>query len=62
MDYIIEAFLGAFRFILSLDRKIFTIALFSLQVAGTAAAFATVIGVPLAYAMATQDFRGNASY
>ena len=59
MDYIIEAFLGAFGLILSLDREVFTIALFSLQVAGTATVLATVIGVPLAYRIATRNFFGK---
>lgn len=59
MDYIIEAFLGALGLILSLDREVFTIALFSLRVAGTATLLATVIGVPLAYHMATREFFGK---
>jgi tungstate transport system permease protein len=59
MDYIVEAFRGAIRLILSLDREIFTIALLSLQIAGTATLFATVLGVPLAYAIATRDFLGK---
>jgi tungstate transport system permease protein len=59
MDYIIDAFLGAFWLILSLDREIFSIALLSLRVAGTASIFATLIGVPLAYAIAMRDFPGK---
>ncbi|WP_089935698.1 ABC transporter permease [Candidatus Entotheonella palauensis] len=59
MDYIIEAFVGAFRLILTLDREILTIALFSLQMAGTATVLATVIGVPLAYGIATRNFPGK---
>jgi tungstate transport system permease protein len=59
MDYIVEAFRGAIRLILSQDREIFTIALLSLQIAGTATLFATVLGVPLAYAIATRDFLGK---
>jgi tungstate transport system permease protein len=59
MDYIVEAFRGAIRLILSLDREIFTIALLSLQIAGTATLFATVLGVPLAYAIATRNFLGK---
>jgi tungstate transport system permease protein len=59
MDYIIDAFLGAFWLILSLDREIFSIALLSLWVAGTATVFATLIGVPLAYVIATRDFPGK---
>jgi tungstate transport system permease protein len=59
MDYIIDAFLGAFWLILSLDREIFSIALLSLRVAGTATVFATLLGVPLAYVIATRDFPGK---
>ncbi|ETW92927.1 MAG: ABC transporter permease [Candidatus Entotheonella factor] len=59
MDYIIDAFLGAFRLILTLDSEIFTIAWFSLQVAGTATVLATVMGVPLAYVIATRHFPGK---
>jgi tungstate transport system permease protein len=59
MDYIIDAFRGAFWLILSLDREIFSIALLSLRVAGTATVFATLIGVPLAYVIATRDFPGK---
>jgi len=59
MDYIIDAFLGAFWLILSLDREIFSIALLSLRVAGIATVFATLIGVPLAYVIATRDFPGK---
>jgi tungstate transport system permease protein len=59
MDYIIDAFRDAFWLILSLDREIFSIALLSLRVAGTATVFATLIGVPLAYVIATRDFPGK---
>jgi len=59
MDYIIDAFLGAFWLILSLDREIFSIALLSLRVAGIATVFATLIGVPLAYVIATRGFPGK---
>jgi tungstate transport system permease protein len=59
MDYIIDAFLSAFWLILSLDREVFSIALLSLRVAGTAIVFATLLGVPLAYVIATRDFPGK---
>jgi tungstate transport system permease protein len=61
MDYILEAFLGALRLILSLDREIFTIALLSLRVAGTATVLATLLGVPLAYVIATRNFPGKSA-
>ena len=59
MDYIIDAVLGAVKLIWSLDHEIFTIALFSLRIAASATVLATVIGVPLAYGMATRDFPGK---
>lgn len=59
MDYILEAFIGAFWLLLSLDPEIFSIAWLSLRVAGSAAVCATLIGVPLAYLMATRDFPGK---
>lgn len=61
MDYILEAFRGAFWLLLSLDRDVYSIALLSLRVAGSAAVCATLIGVPLAYLIATRDFPGKAA-
>jgi tungstate transport system permease protein len=61
MDYILEAFLGALWLILSLDREVFTITLLSLRVAGTATVFATLLGVPLAYSIATREFPGKSA-
>lgn len=61
MSYLIDAFTGAFRLILSLDREIFTIALLSLRVAGTATVVATLLGVPLAYTIATRKFIGKSA-
>ena len=61
MDYILAAFVGALRLILSLDREVFTIALLSLRIAGTATVLATVLGVPLAYSIATREFPGKSA-
>lgn len=61
MDYILDAFLGALRLILSLDREVFSIALLSLRVAGTATVCATLMGVPLAYVIATRNFAGKSA-
>ena len=61
MNYIIDAFTGAFKLIISLDREIFSIALLSLRVAGTATVLATLLGVPLAYTIATRDFPGKSA-
>jgi len=61
MTYLTEAFTGAFHLIFSLDREIFSIALLSLRVAGTATVMATLLGVPLAYVIATRDFFGKSA-
>jgi tungstate transport system permease protein len=61
MDYILEAFSGAVWLILSLDREVCSIALLSLRIAGTATILATVVGVPLAYSIATREFFGKST-
>ena len=61
MAYLIDAFTGAFRLIFSLDREIFGIALLSLRVAGTATVLATLLGVPLAYVIASRSFPGKSA-
>ena len=59
MDYLLDAITGAFRLILSLDHEVVTITLLSLRVAVTATLLAAVLGVPLAYFVATREFRGK---
>ncbi len=59
MDYLLEAIAGAFRLILSLDTEVVTITLLSLRVAVTATIIAAVLGIPLAYFVATREFRGK---
>jgi tungstate transport system permease protein len=59
MTYLLEAIAGAFRLILSLDTEVVTITLLSLRVAVTATIIAAVLGVPLAYYVATREFRGK---
>ncbi len=44
-----------------MDREIFTITLLSLRVAATATVLAAVTGIPLAYYVATREFRGKAA-
>jgi len=61
MTYLTEAFTGAFHLIFSLDREIFSIALLSLRVAGTATVMATLLGVPFAYVIATREFPGKSA-
>jgi tungstate transport system permease protein len=59
MTYLLEAIAGAFRLILSLDTEVVTITLLSLRVAVTATIIAAVLGIPLAYFVATREFRGK---
>jgi tungstate transport system permease protein len=59
MDYLFEAISGAFRLIFSLDREVLIIVLLSLRVAVSATLTAAVLGIPLAYLVATREFRGK---
>jgi tungstate transport system permease protein len=59
MDYLLDAVSGAFRLILSLDREVFTITLLSLRIAVSATIISAVLGIPLAYTVATRDFPGK---
>lgn len=56
MDYLIGALAEALKLIISLDREVLSIAFLSLRVAGTATLLAAVLGIPLAYTIATRDF------
>jgi tungstate transport system permease protein len=59
MDYLISAISGAFRLIFTLDSEVITIALLSLRVAVSATVVAAIAGVPLAYLVATREFKGK---
>ena len=59
MDYLLDAITGAFRLIFSLDPEVVTITLLSLRVALSATVVAAVLGIPLAYFVATREFRGK---
>jgi tungstate transport system permease protein len=59
MDYFIDAITGALTLIFTLDREVITISLLSLQIAVTATFLAAVLGIPLAYLVATREFRGK---
>jgi tungstate transport system permease protein len=59
MTYLLEAISGAFRLIFTLDPEVVTITLLSLRVAVTATIIAAVLGVPLAYFVATREFKGK---
>lgn len=59
MDYLLSAISGAFRLIVSLDPEVVTITLLSLRVAVSATMIAAVLGIPLAYFVATREFKGK---
>ena len=59
MDYLFEAISGAFRLIFTLDGEIVTITLLSLRLALSATLIAAILGVPLAYFVATKEFPGK---
>jgi tungstate transport system permease protein len=59
MEYIFDAITGAFRLIFSFDPEVFTIVLLSLRVALSATFLAAILGIPLAYVVATREFRGK---
>ena len=59
MNYLLDAITGAIRLIFSLDHEVFTIALLSLRVAGTATLAAAITGIPAAYFIATRNFPGK---
>lgn len=57
MDYIFEGFREALYLIFSLDREVFSAVLISLRVSCTAIAFATIVGLPLGFCIAINEFR-----
>lgn len=59
MGYIIEALIGAFRLVFSLDPEVISIALLSLKVALSATFVAALLGIPLAYLVTTREFTGK---
>ena len=59
MEYLINAFIGALRLLVNFDHEVFTIALLSLRVAGTATLTAAIVGIPTAYIIATKEFPGK---
>ena len=56
MEYLIGALTEAVKLIVSFDREVLSIAFLSLKVAGTATLLAAILGIPLAYVIATRDF------
>lgn len=59
MEYIAEGIGKAVGLILSADREVFSIVLLSLRVSGTSLIFASAVGVPFGFVLATYKFRGR---
>jgi len=59
MEFIGEGFRSAFLLIFSFDREVFAITFLTLLVSTTATLFASLLGVPLGFAVGTQEFRGR---
>ena len=59
MTYLIDAITGALSLILTLDSEVLTVTLLSLRIAVSATIIAAVLGIPLAYFIATREFRGK---
>ena len=59
MSFIIEGLQKAFALILSLDKEVFQIVLFSLRVSSIAILFSSLIGVPLGFVIGSKNFWGK---
>jgi len=59
MEYLLEAISQSLTLIVSLDPEIVTITLLSLRVAVSATLIAAILGVPIAYLVATREFMGK---
>jgi len=59
LSFIIEGLQKAFALILSLDKEVFQIVLFSLRVSSIAILFSSLIGVPLGFVIGSKNFWGK---
>ncbi len=59
MNPIVEGIREAFRLLVTLDPEVVSIAGVSLKVSLASAAAATLMGIPMGFALATRDFRGR---
>ncbi len=59
MEYFIEALAGAFRLIVTFDPDVVSISILSLRIALSATFIAAVLGIPIAYTIATREFLGK---
>lgn len=59
MDLIIQGLIRAFELIIKGDKEVFSIALLTIKVSGTATIISLVLGVPLGLYLAVSRFRGR---
>jgi len=59
MDYIYQGIWKALELILAGDREVFHTALLSLRISSVAILFASLVGIPLGFIIATNDFLGK---
>ena len=59
MDYLFNAFITALKLIVSFDYEVINCTLVSLKVSCIAVLFATIIGIPLGFAISLNQFRGK---
>ncbi len=60
MDLIIQGLIRAFELIIKGDKEVFSIALLTIKVSGTATIISLVLGVPLGYILPCRDLEvGN---
>ncbi|MCK5558842.1 MAG: ABC transporter permease, partial [Candidatus Hydrogenedentes bacterium] len=59
MEYLSEGIGRAFHLLVTGDRDVFSIVLFSLRVSLTAAVVACLLGVPIGFLVAVAEFRGK---
>lgn len=59
MDYLIDAFITALKLIVSFDYEVINCTLVSLRVSSIAVLFATLMGIPLGFVIALNQFRGK---
>jgi tungstate transport system permease protein len=59
LDYLVDAFITALKLIVSFDYEVINCTLISLRVSSIAVLFATLIGIPLGFVIALNQFRGK---
>lgn len=59
MDYLLQSLVTALQLIISLDREVIACTLVSLKVSSTALCLATLVGIPLSFLIAPNEFKGK---